>query len=250
MNYATTNGSCILYEDISSSPRLDGIRTLNYPSTSFSLAPRIILQPQSSQSSLLLSSRAEQPSAGTQSTRETMGSVVMAMKSMGVIGRQSTELQLVNYRENIKNTHTHTHRRKRESGWPLKTVAFIHSAFFLVLYIDQHQGLLVPLWLWSKSASYGQIVIPQKTVLSTLKGTQSQAASAVPPPKHRPTASELQIVLCFSHSFHVSLFLDLWHPAEDLDLVLDTEEPGSGSWHWGTCFSSSVFGQTIQQTQL
>lgn len=107
-----------------------------------------------------------------------------------------------------------------------------------MLYIDQHQGLLVPLWLWSKSASYGQIVIPQKTVVSTLKGTQSQAASAVPPPKHRPTASELQIVLCFSHSFHVSLFLDLWHPAEDLDLVLDTEEPGSGSWHWGTCFQS------------
>lgn len=108
MNYATTNGSCILHEDISSSPRLDGIRTLNFPSTSFSLAPRIILQPQSSQSSLLLSSRAVQRSAGTQSTRETMGPVVMAMKSMGVIGRQSTELQLVNYRENIKNTHTHT----------------------------------------------------------------------------------------------------------------------------------------------
>lgn len=205
MNYATTNGSCILYEDVSSSPRLDGIRTLNFPSTPFSLAPRMILQPQSSQSSLLLSSRAVQRSAGTQSTSQTMGPVVMAMESMGVIGRQSTELQLVNYRENIKNTHTH--RRKRESGWPLKTVAFSQSAFFLVLYIDQLQGLLVPLWLWSKSASYGQIVIPQKTVLSTLKETQSQAASAVPPPKHRPTAGELQIVLCFSHSFHVSLFL-------------------------------------------
>lgn len=29
----------------------------------------------------------------------------MAIESMGVIGRQSTELQLVNYGENIKHTH-------------------------------------------------------------------------------------------------------------------------------------------------